>query len=141
METIITAFITFILGYVAGIYLPLRFRREDKKPVISISPFQERHNYFDITNHGGDILNLKIIITWLQEGTKQTRALTDFFTATEDPVTQYPHNSSTLKKGETKKVTNCPLFSDNAEIEVNVSGTDVSGTQYEKQFTLKNKIK
>ena len=62
METIIIATITFILGAISGIYLPKKFRKEDKMPKISISPFQESQNYFDITNHGGDILDLKIKI-------------------------------------------------------------------------------
>lgn len=141
METIIIAIVTFVLGYVTGVYLPMKFRKEDKTPKISISPFQERQNYFDITNHGGDILDLKIEIFWLQDGVKQKRDMTNFFNATEDPAFGHPHNCNALKSGETKKVTNCPLYSDDGKIEVLISGTDTIGEQYKEKLILINKIK
>ncbi len=86
METIIIAIVTFALGYVTGIYLPKKFRKEDKTPKISIGPFQERYLYFDIINHGGDILNLAIEIFWLQDGTKQSRIITRFGSSNNDPL-------------------------------------------------------
>lgn len=141
METIITAVITFMLGYITGVWLPLKFRKEDKEPKISISPFQERKHYFDITNHGGDILNLQIKISWLQDGIKQTREMINFFNSTEDPTFGYPHSCNALKKGETKKVTNCPLYSDDGKIEVHVNGVDVTNKVYEEMFVLKNSLK
>lgn len=141
METIIIAIVTFILGYVTGVYLPNKFRKEDKTPKISISPFQERQNYFDITNHGGDILDLKIEIFWLQDGVEQRRNMTNFFNATEDPSLGYSHNCNALKKGETKKVVNCPLYSDDGKIKVVVRGIDAIGEQYKEDLILENKIK
>lgn len=138
MENFLIAIGTFIIGYVTGIYLPLKFRKEDKTPNISISPFQERQNYFDVTNHGGDILDLTISIAWLQDSVRQTRSLTSFFNYNEDPALGYPHNSSALKRGETKKVINCPLYSDKGEVEVTINGRDVSGKTYSNNLILKN---
>lgn len=139
--TIIIAIATFILGYIAGIYLPQKFRKEDKTPKISIGPFQERQNYFDITNHGGDILNLKIKIFWLQEEKKQERKMENFFGADEDPAFVSSHKCNTLKKGETKKVVHCPMYSDNGKVEVIINGEDVAGKKYNDKLTLKNNIK
>ena len=138
MENFLIAIGTFLIGYVTGIYLPLKFRKEDKAPKISIGPFQERQNYFDITNHGGDILDLKINIAWLQDGVKQTRPLTRFFNYNENPALGYPHNTNTLKRSETKKVTDCPLYSDNGEVQVLIEGRDVSGKSYSDSLILKN---
>ena len=141
METTIIAIITFVLGYVTGIYLPKKFRKEDKIPKISISPFQERQNYFDITNHGGDILNFKIEIFWFQDATKQKREMNNFFNFNEDPAFGHPHNCNSLKKGETKKVINCPLYSDDGKIEVSIMGKDTNGQIYKENLILKNNIK
>lgn len=141
METIIIAIATFILGYITGVYLPMKFRKEDKTPKISISPFQERQNYFDISNHGGDILNLKIEIFWLQDGANQKRDMTSFFNSSEDPTFGHPHNCNALKNGETKKVINCPLYSDDGKIKVSISGTNTMGGQYKENSILTNKVK
>ena len=141
MENLVIAIITFILGYVTGVYLPMKFRREDKIPKISIWPLNENQNYFDITNHGWDILNLKIVISWLQDNIKQRRDIIDFFNSNEDPVLSYSHSCSCLKKWETKKVSGCPLYSDNWEIEVVVIGTDITNKQYKEKFILKNSFK
>lgn len=138
METIITAIVTFILGYIAGIWLPLKFRKEDKTPKISIGPFQQSQNYFDITNHGGDILNLKIKIFWLQDGVRQQREMNNFFNSNEDPLFGHPHNSNSLKKSETKKIINCPSYSDDGKVEVAIQGEDVSGQIYKEQLILEN---
>jgi len=139
--TIIIAIATFILGYVTGVYLPQKFRKEDKTPKISIGPLQGRQNYFDITNHGGDILNLEIEISWLQEGKKEKRKMEDFFNKNEDPALRYPHKCNSLKKGETKKVTNCPMYSDNSKVKVVINGEDVTGKKYNNILTLENNIK
>lgn len=141
METIIIAIMTFILGYIAGVWLPLKFRKEDKTPKISTSPFQERQNYFDITNHGGDILNLKIEISWLQDGVKQKREMVNFFNSTEDPTFGHSHNCNALKRGETKKVINCPLYSDDGKIEVFINGVDIGGQTYKEKLILRNNLK
>lgn len=141
VTTIIIAIPTIMLAFVAGVWLPSRFRKEDKTPKISISPFQERQNYFDITNHGGDILNLKIEIFWLQDGAKQNRKLTNFFNFIEDPTFGQPHNCNALGKGETKKITDCPLFSDDGKIEISISGTDVTKQMYRETLILKNNFK
>lgn len=138
METWIIGVLTFILGYFAGIYLPNKFRSEDRRPKISISPFQERQNFFDITNHGGDILNLKIKISWLDNGIKQEREMKNFFNSSEDPAFGHPHFCNALKKGETKKVINCPMYSDDEKVEVNITGTDVAGKEYLDKKILQN---
>lgn len=139
--SIVICIITFILGYITWIYLPMKFRREDKIPKISIWPLQERQLYFDITNHGWDILNIKIFIFWLQDGIKQSRDLVKFFNYNEDPTLVYSHNCSCLKKWETKKISDCPLYSDNWEIEVVVEGNDISNVIYKEKFILKNELK
>ena len=138
METIILAIITFVLGYFTGVYLPQKFRKEDAMPKVSISGLQERQNYFDITNHGGDVLNFKIKISWLQDGVNKTRDMDKFFNFDEDPALGHPHNSSSLKKGETKKVINCPLYSENGLIKISVVGNDINDRVYEESLTLKN---
>jgi len=141
ITTIIIAIATFILGYIAGIYLPQKFRKEDKTPKISIGPFQESQNYFDITNHGGEILDLKIKILWLQDGERKERKMEDFFGANEDPTFASSHKCNALKKGETKKVINCPMYSDNREVEVIIDGEDIIGKKYSNKLILKNNIK
>lgn len=139
METWIIAILTFILGYFTGVYLPKKFRLEDRKPKISISPFQERQNFFDITNHGGDILDLKIIISWLDNGIRQEREMKKFFNSSEDPAVGHPHFCNSLKKGETKKVIDCPVYSDDEQITVYVSGADITGKDYSDKIKLQNK--
>jgi len=139
METWIIAILTFILGYFTGVYLPSKFRSEDRRPKISISPFQERQNFFDITNHGGDILDLKIKISWQDNGVKQERETKRFFNSSEDPAVGHPHFCNTLKKGETKKVIDCPVYSDDEKVEVNISGTDIAGKDYSDKIKLQNK--
>jgi len=139
METWIIATLTFILGYFTKIYLPKKFRSEDRKPRISISPFQERQNFFNITNHGGDILNLKIIISWIDNGVKQEREMNKFFNLSEDPAMGHYHFSDSLKKAETKKVINCPVYSDNEQVKVYISGEDLLGKKYQDEKIIKNK--
>lgn len=139
METWIIAGFTFILGCITGIYLPRKFRSEDRKPKISISPFQERQNFFDITNHGGDILNLKIVISWLDNGIKQEREMKRFFNSLEDPATGHSHFCNSLKKGETKKVIDCPVYSDDEQVVVDIRGIDVTGKEYKDEKVLINK--
>ncbi len=141
METIIIAIITFVLGYITGVYLPLKFRKEDKTPKISISPLQKRQNYFDITNHGGDILNLKIEIFSLQDGIKQKIEMDKFFNADEDSISKLAHYCNSLKKGETKKVMGCPLYSDNGKIEVFITGKDINNQAYKEKLILKNNLR
>ena len=141
MENIIIVVIGLIITYISGIYLPKKFRKKDKRPKISIGPFQEKQNYFDVTNHGGDILNLKIEISWLQEGNKQKRKMNNFFNSNENPAFGYPHNCNSLKSGETKKVIDCPLYSDDSNIEVLITGKDINGQKYKENLILKNKIK
>lgn len=136
MENIIIGVVTFILGYITGIWLPLKFRKEDKVPKISISPFQERQNYFDITNHGGDILNMKIEIFWLQDGTWQNRVMNDFFNYDEDPALGRSHKCNTIKRGETKKVINCPSYSGQGKVEIAICGKDITGQTYKENFIL-----
>ena len=137
--SIIAILVTAIFGYF-GIYLPYKFRKEDRAPRISISPFQDG-NYFHITNHGGDILDLKIKITWLQDKQTYERDLDDFFHANEDPRFGTSHKSNTLKRGETKKVVSCPLYSDDGLVKISISGTDINGKEYKKNLTLQNKVK
>ncbi|MCX6786109.1 MAG: hypothetical protein NTZ18_04670 [Candidatus Komeilibacteria bacterium] len=138
---IILPILTFIIGCVASVYLPKKFRKEDRIPKISISPLQEHQLYFDITNHGGDILNLNIEIFWLQEGVKQNRKMENFFGPTEDPTFGHSHKANSLKKGETKKVIGCPSFSDNGEVAVIIMGNDINGKTYSEKLTLKNNIR
>lgn len=138
METWIIAILTYILGYFSGIYLPRKFRSEDRKPQISISPFQERQNFFDITNHGGDILDLKIKILWQDNGVKQDREMKRFFNSSEDPAVGHPHFCNTLKRGETKKVIDCPVYSDDEKVQVLISGTDIAGKEYLDEKILQN---
>ena len=141
MENIIIAVITFILGYIAGIWLPKKFRKEDKMPKISIGPLQDRQNYFDIINHGGDILDLKIEISWLHDGIRQKKEMTDFFNSAEDPTFGHSHKCNTLKSGETKKVINCPAYSDNGKVEVSINGIDITGQTYKEGLILNNNLK
>lgn len=138
--TIISFLVTFILGYFAGIYLPLKFRRDDKKPKISIGLLQVQQNYFEITNHGGDIINLSMEISWLQEEKNKKREIKSFFNSKEDPALASPHICSCIKKGETKKVSDCPMYFDNGKVNVFVRGEDVDGGKYSKVFILKNTI-
>jgi len=139
--TILIAIITFALGYVSGIYLPNKFRKDDKKPIISISPFQEKHNYFDITNHSGDLLDLKIRISWLQAGKTEKREMNDFFNSTDDPVLSRSHKCNSLKKGESKKVAHCPMYSDNGKVEVSIEGKNIDDREYNKKITIRNLIR
>ena len=132
---------TFIIGYFAGVYMSLKFRKEDKKPKISISPFQGNQNYFEITNHSGDILNMKVKITWRERAVLQSRKLEDFFGGNDDPALGYSHKCNCLKKGETKKVVNCPMYSDNGIINVIVTGFDVTDKPYYEKLILRNKIR
>ncbi len=138
---LIEIIVTFVLGYITGVYLPIKFRKEDKAPKISISPFQKRHNYFDITNHGGDILELKIKIFWLQDGKEQEKEMTDFLDSNADTTFGLPYKCNALKKGETKKVMHCPLHSDNGEVKVSVCGIAVDGQSYNEKVILKNEVK
>ena len=133
--------VSLVVGFVGGIYLPRKFRNDDKKPVISISPFQERFNLFEITNHGGDLLQLAVAIKWLQNGKEESRILTRFLNSSDDPLRDRLHLPGSLKKGETKKVCECPLYSDNGNVEVRVSGQSVDGVEYFKIFNLKNEQK
>jgi len=139
--TIIFSVASLIVGFVAGIYLPRKFRKDDKKPLISIGPFQERFNLFEITNHGGDLLQIGVTIKWLQASKEESRILTRFLNATDNPLRDKPHSPGSLKKGETKKVCECPLYSDDGNIEVRVSGRSVDGIKYSKIFNLKNEQK
>ena len=139
--TIIFSVASLIVGFIAGIYLPRKFRKDDKKPLISIGPFQERFNLFEITNHGGDLLQVGVTIKWLQESKEESRILTRFLNATDNPLRDRPHSPGSLKKGETKKVCECPLYSDNGNVEVRVSGQSVDGIEYSKIFNLKNEQK
>jgi len=132
---------TFITGYFVGVYLPLKFREEDKKPKISIGPFQDNQNYFEITNHSGDILNMKVKITWLEKNILQNRKLEDFFNKNDDLALAYSHKCNCLKKGETKKVGNCPTYSDNGIVNVRVTGLDVADKPYNEKLILQNKIR
>ena len=104
--TIIFSLTSLIIGFIAGIYLPRKFRKDDKKPIVSIGPFQERFNLFEITNHGGDLLRLVIAIKWLRDGKEEPRTLTKFLNATDDPLRDKSHMPGSLKKGETKKLVN-----------------------------------
>lgn len=139
--TIIFTIGGIIIGLIGGIFLPQKFRKEDTLPKISIGPFQEYQNYFEITNHGGDILNMKISISFLQEGDEKKRRMEQFFNASEDSVLGTSHKCDSLKKGETKKVVNCPLFSDDGKVLVRVEGKSLSNKQYVGNFILENKIK
>ena len=136
--TLLIAIGSLALGYITGVYLPLRFRQDDKKPKISIGPFQTRQNYFEITNHGGDLLNLAVRINWLQDGTSKNRPMESFFHAHEDPATALPHQLNSLKKGETKKVSNCPAYSDTGEVTVFINGKDIDGREYSDILILEN---
>jgi hypothetical protein len=141
MITIIIAIATLIIGYFAGVYYPLKFRKDDRKPKISIGPFQDWQNYFDITNHGGDILNLTIKIIWVHDGKKQERKMEDFFTSTENPVHDHPHKCNSIKKNETKKVINCPTYSDDGKVKVIINGVDLDGEIYSVEPILENHLK
>ena len=138
--TIIISSATFILGYFAGIYLPLKFRKDDKKPKISVGLLQGQQNYFEITNHGGDIVNLSMEISWLQEEKIEKREIKSFFNSNEDPALMSSHMCGCIKKGETKKVSSCPMYSDNGEVNVFLKGEDIDGRKYNKVFVLKNTI-
>ncbi|MFZ5391204.1 MAG: hypothetical protein ACOZAJ_02940, partial [Patescibacteria group bacterium] len=120
---------------------PYRFRKEDKLPVISISKLQTPQLYFDITNHGGDILNLRVQIKWLQESIAKEREMNNFFNENDNPSITHSHKCNSLRKGEVKKVDGCPMYSDNGEIKVIVSGEDIDGKRYEKELKLNNEIK
>lgn len=141
MENILITIGTFILGYFTGVYLPKKFRKKDNKPKISIGPFQERYNYFDVTNHGGDILNLAIEIFWLQNGIKLSKKIERFGTSNSAPLRENPHNCNSLKKSETKKAYECPVYSDDGKVEVIINGEDIGGQKYKEIFILQNKIK
>ncbi len=140
ITTLITFLLLFLLGYITGVYLPIKFRREDKKPKISISPLQEEQLYFNITNHGGDILNLSIEIFWLYEGEQKRREMDNFYDFNENPIFGNPHKANSLKRGETKKVINCPRFSDDGNITVIIDGNDINEKQYTQKLVLKNNI-
>lgn len=128
-----------IIGFVSGIYLPIKFRSEDKTPKISVSPFQERQNYFDITNHGGDLLDMEINISWLQDGKSEPehRTITNFFYENEDPAMGHHHKCNSLKKGETQKATECPSYSNDGEVNINVTGKNIDGAPYERALKIK----
>ena len=102
--TVISVIASILFPVVVGYFLTRKFRREDKIPKISISPFQRGRNSFDITNHGGDILNLEIKAAWLEDEEKQTKIMEEFFRENEDTALDDYHECNTLKKGETKKL-------------------------------------
>jgi hypothetical protein len=129
---------TLFIGYVAGIYLPGKFRDDDKKPKVSIGPFQSKYNLFEITNHGGDVLNFTVQIKWLQEGKEESRKLEKFLNASDDPLRVRPHFPGSLKKGETKRACECPMYSDNGKVQVCVGGESVDGEKYLSKFELLN---
>lgn len=139
--TVIVAILSLITGFIGGIYLPQKFRKDDKKPIISIGPFQERFNLFEITNHGGDLLELSVKIEWLQDEKKETRVLTRFLNANDDPLMGRSHAPGSLKKSETKKASECPLYSDNGNVKIYVSGKSVDGIVYAKKFDLENQTR
>ena len=132
---------SLVIGFIAGVYLPRKFRKDDKKPIISIGPFQKRFNLFEITNHGGDLLRLAVIIKWMQDGKEESRSLINFLNAGDNPIRDKTHTPGSLKKGETKRVCDCPLYSDNGNIKVYVSGNSVDGIEYSEVFDLKNEQK
>lgn len=83
---------------------------------------------------------MKIEICWLRDAIEQRQNMNSFFNSTEDPAFDHSHNCNTLTRGE-KKVINCPVYSDNGNIEVLVSGKDMAGREYREKLILKNKIK
>jgi len=139
--TIILSFVSLVIGFIAGIYLPRKFRKDDKKPTISVGPFQKRFNLFEITNHGGGLLQISVAIKWLQDGKEETRTLFNFLNANDNPLRDKPHTPGSLKKGETKRVCDCPLYSDDGKIGVYVSGRNIDGVEYSEVFYLKNEQK
>jgi len=144
METsiviIIISMISLIIALVS-IFLSIQFRKKDNMPIVLVGLFQESQNYFEISNHGGVITNLKINIQWLQDGVEKHREMEDFFNYNEDPTFGSPHKCDSLKKEETKKVIHCPRNSDNGEIIVRVEGIDLNKEKYFEKFIIKNYIK
>lgn len=134
----IIAIATLIVGYVAGVYLPHKFRREDKKPKISVGPFQERFNLFEITNHGGDLMDLGVTISWLQDGKDISQKLSRFYNSGDDPLRDKPHAPGSLKKSETKRASECPKYSDNGKVEIQVIGNDIDGRAYSSILSITN---
>tara|TARA_Y100000310_G_scaffold275715_1_gene292403 strand:- start:531 stop:959 length:429 start_codon:yes stop_codon:yes gene_type:complete len=132
--TIVIAALSLFVGFVGGIYLPQKFRRDDKRPIVSIGPFQERFNLFEVTNHGGDLLNFSVAIEWLQDGKKEKRVLTRFLNANDNPLKDRAHTPGSLKKSETKKATECPTYSDNSNVKVSISGKSIDGVTYSEKM-------
>lgn len=131
---------TLIVGYLSGLYFPIKWRREDAKPKISIGPFQEGRNCFDITNHGGNILEMSVNLIWLQSGKQLEKTADEFFNYYED-LQAHPHKCNTIKNNETKKVSGCPAYSDNGKVQIVIEGKDVNGIVYLKSYTLTNNVK
>lgn len=140
MKDYIFPFFTFILGYFSGVYLPMKWQKEAKTPNISIGPFEDRRNFFSVTNHGGDILNFKIKISWREGKKEETRDMQNFLNVDDDPIMTRTHKLNNLKKNETKLVMHCPKYSDDGIISVFVEGKDVQNKTYKKQFNLANSI-
>lgn len=130
-----------LVGYLGGVYLPSKFRKDDLKPNISAGPFQERFNLFELTNHGGDLTELSVEIEWLQDGNREGRKLFRFLNSSDDPLRGQYHTSGSLKRGETKKVSECPKLSDNGNVKILVQGEDLSGKNYVKELNVNNEIK
>ncbi len=142
METLIKE---ILIGIFTGIFTWL-FSKSWKEPKIIIGLFQENQNYFNITNLGEDILNLKITISWSQDGRKEEREMKNFLNNYESPdsVKYSDHSNCTiLKYNETKKVFDCPKYSDDWKVEIFITGTNINNEPYnnKKPFILKNYIK
>lgn len=127
-----------LFGFLGGVYLPSKFRREDKKPRISAGTFQDRFNMFEITNHGGDLIDFNVEITWNQNGVNKKRNLEKFYNSSDNPMRDKPHLPGSLKSGETKMATECPEFSDDGEVRIVASGKDLYGNDYKEELLAKN---
>lgn len=133
-----------IIGFLIKRRFFSRAPKQSFSPTIHVSSMTQSDSlYPEIHNVGNDPLkNLSVAIEWLQDGTRQHRAINRFFNPEQNPVVTSGHNCSFLNANEKKKMASIPKYSDDGNITFTVQGQGVnSGIHINESFTIQNKKK
>ncbi len=145
--------VNLVIGVISLFVVVMAFLNSmfSSKPDITVSASVEDGNLFSLTNIGGNLINCYIEIFWKQNGELQKRKINNFLYDWEDRIRTHPHKCSVLKKGNTRKALNVPLYSDDGEIHVLITGEwnfgflsrlfRLRNFSFKKEFIVKNDIK
>lgn len=141
----ITIFFLGVLVTIVGFFIQRRFfsraPRQSFKPTLHVSPFsQDNSLYAELNNIGNDpVKNLAVEISWLQDGTLQSRPINRFFNYDENPVFSGGHDCTFLNASEKKKMASIPKYSDDGVVTFKVTGLGVnSGAIINDTFLIPN---